>query len=342
MFVNNILRWLDNNEEIKSKVLIKITIYLIIFVLTVFLVSCETSEDYGNRVGYSPPPTNKNIMDSQRKKYTSKLKDNNKGQEQLYIKRKKIHIQEKEVGSTSGSIWADSALPKSLLTEFKPTRAGEYITVNIPEYLRSKSDSASPANAAPGAKKTDSGSDALRSFKFEVLGTEPGGDVFIRGVKNINSDSGEQKTVVVLAKIPRREVNNSEINAQDLSEVSVSESSNGVSSNYATTGWDTVVSQKLSEKNFDMKAMASNVEADKKEVEAQKKTLADQKKSLDEEADRLKKDRNRLNTESARAKALLDAASAISTPAPAAAPGAPAAPGTPPATPGAQPGAAQP
>ncbi|MES2614159.1 MAG: hypothetical protein V4591_01955 [Bdellovibrionota bacterium] len=278
-----------NNEiifELSTKRLIQLTTLFMFLALAMFLASCQMSEPYGNRVGHAPLP-NIQPTPSYANKGISQNNSVNKGQEQLYIKRDQLSIQPKEFGSSSGSIWADSSLPKSLATEFKPTRPGEVVTVNIPENLQFKDEAA----------KTE----PAKSFKFEVAGIEPGGEVYLRGVKNYTAENGEQRNIIILAKIPRRDFNNSEINAKDLTEVAVHESSSTGESDYSSTGWDQTVSKKIAGYTPDVSTKTAALESEKKEVETQKKALADQQKALTDESERLKKDRKRLDAETARA-----------------------------------------
>ncbi len=297
--------------EPASNRIIKLTLLFLFLAIIIFLVSCQTNRNnpYGKRVGYSQ--FSKNQPNAFLGKSLLKTSGSNeKGKEQLYIKRELKSIKQKETGSTSGSIWADSASPKNLITEFKPSRPGDFVTVNIPEDLQYKADAAAPA-ATPGqtpAAKVE----PVKSMKFEVAGIEPGGDVYLRGSKTYTDENGEQRNIMVLAKLPRKNINNTEINAKDLTEVAVDENLNGAGSNYSTTGWDQTVSRKVSGYSPDLSAQTAKFDAEKKELDVQKKALADQQKALTEGNDRLKKDRQRLDAEAARARSLLDAATVVS------------------------------
>lgn len=301
---------LNNIPELKSKWLIRITFLLLFLVFIIFLTSCQMGDQYRNRVGYTPLPKGQasNSLAPQPSFNGNKRFD--KGQEQLYLKREQINIKQKEIGSSSGSIWADSAAPKNLMTEFKPSKPGDFVTVQIPENLQYKPEQNAQANNAAGANSNQQ-AEPVKSMKFEVVGMEPGGDVFLRGTKNYTSENGEQRNIVVMAKVPRRSINSSEINAKDLTEVAVNENLNGAPSNYSTVGWDQVVSRKIANYTPDLSAQITQLDGQKKEIETQKKALADQQKSLADEAERLKKDRKRLDSETARAKSILDAATSV-------------------------------
>lgn len=298
---------LESNKAItddNSKFILKLTLLFLIIALFIFLCSCQLNNPYINPVNRKPLPN----MNSTTPTLSNSKQNNttNKSQEQLYIKREQVNIKPRDFGSSSGSIWADSPSPKNLVTEFKPTKPGDIVTVNIPEDLQYKPD----AGAAGGATPTPKGESA-KSFKFQVAGIEPGGDVYLRGVKNYIGNNGEERNVVVMAKMPRRNMNNSDINAADLTEVAVSESSNGGQSDYTTTGWDQTVSKKISNFSPDNTAQTASIDAERKDLDTQKKALADQQKSIAEQTDRLKKDRARLDAETARAKGILNAATSV-------------------------------
>lgn len=309
---DKVSEYFNKIPELNSKRLFQITFVLLLFSLVIFLASCQTrnNNQYGNRVNSVPLPNmqpkpmlSNGIMNKG---------DFNKGQEQLYIKREQKSIKQRESGSSTGSIWADSSSPKSLVTEFKPSKPGDVVTVNIPENLQFKPDANTQAGStAQNQNAQNQKVEPVKSFKFEVVGIEPGGDVYLRGVKNYTSDNGEQRNVVVMAKVPRRNINDSEINAKDLTEVAVNENVNGMQSDYASTGWDPVVSRKISGYAPDATAQLATLNAEKKDIETQKKSLAEQKKSLDAESERIKKDRKRLDTETARAKSIIDAATIV-------------------------------
>jgi hypothetical protein len=297
--------------------------------LCIFFVSC-VNDQYANRVSQVPLPMANPRASFSKGAHLGNLKGK-KDKEQLYIKRDNLRIQSKEEGSTTGSLWADSASPKNLATEFKPSKAGDVVTVHIPEDLQYKPDEGNAPSKAGATAAPENKKEPVKSFKFEVVGIEPGGDVYLRGMKSYVSDTGDQRNIVVMAKVPRRNINNSQINANDLSEVAVNENSMGSQSEYTSTGWDKMVSKKITDSAPDLKAQTALAQEQQKEIDTQKKALAEQKKALDDQADRLRKDRARLDaTKTAQAPA-----------SPNAAPGAaPASPAQTPATPDA--GAAKP
>ncbi|MBX9704478.1 MAG: hypothetical protein K2X39_10030, partial [Silvanigrellaceae bacterium] len=51
--------------------------------------------------------------------------------EQLFLKRDQMRIEQREEGSTTGSIWADSPQPHSYFAEARPSRLGETVNVII-------------------------------------------------------------------------------------------------------------------------------------------------------------------------------------------------------------------
>lgn len=281
-------------EPTSKKFVLRFTIVFFIIVLLVFFTSCKA---------YSQTSTLQNTNNN-----TSNKTDNLKNQEQLFIKRENLQIKNKEAGSSSGSIWADSTQPKGLVTDYQPTHIGDVLTVTIPEDLQF-TPPADQANAANAQKF-----DPVKSLKFEVIGIEPGGDVFLRATKNYVSETGENRSILVMAKMPQRNLNKFEISANELTQVAVNTNINGATSDYSYSGWDKIVSRKVSGFAPDLNSMATALEGKTKELETQQKALKDQQKSLQDEADRVKKDRERLNSETAKAKQLLDSATIVDAP----------------------------
>lgn len=295
---------LDNIPEPTSKkFVIRFTIIFGVLALIIFFISCTKAHAQSIQPSQALPlprglePNNTNNQSATPEK----------DQERLFIKREKLQIKLSEPGSTTGSIWADSNQPKSLATEYQPTRAGEVITVSIPEDLQFKA----PEQANANEQKYD----PVKSLKFEIVGFEPGGDVFLRGTKNYVSESGEQKSIMIMAKMPQRNLNKFEIDAKDLTQVAVNSSNNGMISEYSAAGWDLTVSRQLSGYAPDLNAGIAALDGQKKALETQQQALKEQQKALTEEADRLKKDRSRLNTEAAQARELLDSATVVDPPA---------------------------
>lgn len=272
-------------EPTSKKFVLRFTIGFSILVLIIFFSSCHKANA----------------------QYTEN-KEQTKGQEQLFIKRESLQIKSKEGGSTTGSIWSDAPQPKSLATEYQPTHTGEIVTVNIPESLQYK-----PGTEQPNSN-TNQKYDPIKSLKFEIVGFEPGGDVYLRATKNYISESGEQRSIMVMAKIPQRNLNKFEINANDLTQLAVNSSINGEISDYSSAGWDLTTSRKISGFAPDLNSAIASLDGQKKELDIQQKSLKDQQKSITEETERLKKDRARLDSQTAQAKKILDSAAIIDSP----------------------------
>jgi hypothetical protein len=291
---------LDNIPEPTSKkFVIRFTICFAFLVLIIFFTSCKANAQANPSSLLSQENTQTTSISKQEKNADI---ENSKGQEQLFIKRENLRIKSREPGSTSGSIWSDSSQPKTLATEYQPTHNGEVITVTIPDDLQYK-PTADQANS-PASEKYD----PLKSLKFEIVGFEPGGDVYLRATKSYVSESGEQKFIMVMAKMPQRSLNKFEVSARELTQVAVNSTNNGSTSDYSSAGWDLTTSRKISGYAPDLNSAIASLDGQKKEIDTQQKALKDQQKALTDEADRLKKDRERLNTEAAQAKQLLDAA----------------------------------
>ena len=303
---------LDNIPEPTSKkFVVRFTIGFVLIVLIIFFTSCKANAQVVPSPGAIPLPVKQAEMfdPNSTKQDKNENTENSKGQERLFIKRENLQIKLKEPGSSSGSIWADSSQPKSLSTEYQPTRAGEVITVTIPDDLQYKP----AADQASGS--TDQKFDPVKSLKFEIVGFEPGGDVYLRGSKTYVNESGEQRSVMVMAKMPQRSLNKFEVDAKELTQVAVNSKINGASSDYSSAGWDVTTSRKVSGFAPDLNSAIASLDGQKKEMDIQQKALKDQQKALAEEADRLKKDRNRLNAETAQARQLLDSATIMDPPA---------------------------
>lgn len=296
-------------EPTSKKFVVRFTIIFVILALIIFFASCTQAQAQIIPSPQDLPLPKDKIIEMNEGK--SQFLPKEKEQEHLFIKREKMQIKLKEPGSTTGSIWADSSQPKSLATEYQPTHTSEVITVSIPEDLQFKAPE--QANNTP-ATSNNQKYDPVKSLKFEIVGFEPGGDVFLRGSKNYVSESGEQKNIMIMAKMPQRNLNKFEIDAKDLTQVAVSSTNNGMLSEYSAAGWDLTASRLLSGYAPDLNAGIAALDGQKKELETQQKALKDQQKALTDEADRLKKDRNRLNAETAQAKQLFDAATIMDPP----------------------------
>lgn len=305
---------LDNIPEPTSKkFVLRFTICFVFLVLIIFFTSCKADAQVTSSNAPAPVQylTEKDLYSNNAsisKQGQTNNSENPKGQEQLFIKRENLQIKSREPGSTSGSIWADSPQPKTLATEFRPTHTGEVITVTIPDDLQYK-PAADQANSPTGQKY-----DPVKSLKFEIVGIEPGGDVYLRGTKSYVSETGEQKFIMVMAKMPQRSLNKFEVSARELTQIAIHSSGAG-GSDYSSAGWDLTASRKVSGFAPDLNTAIASLDSQKKDLDTQQKALKDQQKALTEEADRLKKDRNRLNAEAAQAKQILESATVIDAPA---------------------------
>ena len=294
---------LDNIPEPTSKkFVLRFTICFAFLVLIIFFTSCNKANAQVNPTPALPLPQGNDQESSISKQEKNSNTENPKGQEQLFIKRENLQIKSREPGSTSGSIWSDSSQPKTLATEYQPTHTGEVVTVTIPDDLQYK-PSADQTSSSTGQKY-----DPVKSLKFEIVGIEPGGDVYLRGTKSYISESGDQRSIMVMAKMPQRSLNKFEVSARELTQVAVNSSNNGANSEYSSAGWDLTTSRKVSGYAPDLNSAIASLDGQKKDLDVQQKALKDQQKALTEEADRLKKDRERLNAETAQAKQILDAA----------------------------------
>ncbi|KAB8027974.1 hypothetical protein [Fluviispira multicolorata] len=301
-------------EPTSKKFVLRLTFLFVIIALIIFFSSCTPTFN-ASAQNFTPRPLVGNLNDPQSDSLEKKIERNNstenpRNQEQLFIKRENLSIKSREAGSTSGSIWADSMQPKSLATDFQPAHVGEIITVNIPEDLQYKPDTAPQAGAGASSQKYD----PIKSMKFEVVGFEPGGDVYLRGSKTYVSETGETKSLLVMAKIPQRSLNKFEVDAKEITQIAVTENNSGQVSDYSAAGWDLTVSRKLSGYAPDLNTAMASLDGQKKELETQKNALKEQEKSLKDEADRLKKDRSRLDAETAQAKKILESAVIIDGP----------------------------
>lgn len=292
-----------------SRALIRFTVLGIVITFMFVLFSCRAPN-----TGRGRPPTPE-ISPARLEK----------SQDPLYIKRETLNVKPKDPGSKTGSIWADSSDPRTLFSEFKPTKMGDVVTVNIPDDLQFKW----PGLSSPGAKsKDDKGSkdskdskkegggdtskasadlakvgettqaifEPVKRFKMEIVAIDT--NIYLRGVRNFKGKNGEQMQIGVFAKVPRRVVNSFEIDARELTEVAVSENSNGAMSDYGAPGWDVTVSRKLSGFNPDVTAEMAALEGVRNELVTFQKSLEERQKALNDETERLKKDRERLTKQS--------------------------------------------
>jgi hypothetical protein len=293
-----------------SKTLIKVTAFLIALVFGWLLVSCQTIP--------------RKRISAQRG--TQELSQ--KQSDPIYIKRETLSIKPRFEGSTTGSIWADSLSPRQLIAEPKPQKAGEMVTINLPESLRFGAQNASPAAPASAANPKQSANskskpkpgdsqgqnpmpaaqsllantsfEELSHFKMQIVALEPQGDAFLKGTKSFSGPDGELRTFTLLAKLPSQNINSYELNAESLGEISLVESQGSQSSEYIASGWDTTISRKLSGWLPDLEAQAEIFDGEKKELEVLKNGIKDQQKSILQERERMISERKRNNEQMAK------------------------------------------
>ena len=123
----------------ESNALFKMTVFLMLLVFTWLLISCQTTT-----------PRKRSFAQNRSEEAFEKQPD------VLFLKRENLSIKPRYQGSTTGSIWADTQSPRELIADARPSRAGEMITVTIPESLRFASfPSAQKTAGAKGAAQKD-------------------------------------------------------------------------------------------------------------------------------------------------------------------------------------------
>lgn len=145
----------------------------------------------------------------------------------------------------------------------------------------------------------------LTQLKMEIVGREPTGETYLRGVKSYRNGLGELRDVTVFAKIPDRLVTGFEIDARDLTEVAVNEQVNGQTAEYASTGWDPIVSRRLAGYTPDVNAEVQALEDVRQELVMAQGAMKEQMKAMADERSRVQKDRQRNFDETERLKTAL-------------------------------------
>lgn len=336
-FLNHVLFSQDS-----SKTLLQLTMLGIIISFTILLLSCQTIQrpqgENPNAALVSPGVTPPQALDTP----AAKRWDNGGSKrelERLYLKKDELVIQETETGSSTGSIWADSREPRSLLFEATPNKEGQTITIMIPEELqfdpRNQSTQASRDKNAKQAGKDDRGnargdtdskkanadspqnqglnlSDPyesspslqiaqrpIKTFKMQIVGFEPSGDVFLRGMRKYAGENGEEQTTMVLAKVPRRALNGFELDARELTDVVINEGLGNRSREYSASGWDDMVSRRLSGFMPDINSEMSSLDSLREEIKTAQTALREQSKANEMERERMRKERDRMAAQSA-------------------------------------------
>jgi hypothetical protein len=301
-FQNRFVQVTDHPEHPRR--LLQITLFGIILTFTVILFSCQTA----------PRP----IMPMQTRKFDAAKPE--RELDQLYLKRNEVVIKNSESGSSTGSIWADSREPRSLLVDASPSKEGQTITVTIPEELRfdpkgntadsgkekdKKSVTDAPKDgSAQGLKLTDPDEASpaqraalrpIKALKMQIVGFEPSGDVYLRGVRKYTGANGEENSIMVLAKVPRRQLNTFQLDARELTDVVVNEDLGGRTREYSAQGWDEIVSRRLSGFSPDMNSELASLDALKDEIRTAQSSLRDQARANEMERERIRKERNRMS-----------------------------------------------
>jgi hypothetical protein len=243
--------------------------------------------------------------------------------DQLYLRRDELLIKNKEAGSSTGSIWADSSEPRVLFNDPAPNKEGQTVTVVIPDELQFDPKSAAASTPEKSKDKKDkkpqdAASDPLKltdpdslspslqvaqtpikSLKMQIVSFEPGGDVYLRGSRRFKSPQGEENVTMVLAKVPRRALTGYEIDARDLTDVAVNEDVGGKLREYSAQGWDEVVSRRLAGFAPDLQSELNGIEDLRNEIRSAQNVLREQAKANEMERDRVRKDRERLSQQAA-------------------------------------------
>ena len=321
--------------------MLQLTLFGIILTFTVLLFSCQSA----------PRP----VVQVQPRKFDAARPE--RELDQLYLKRSEVFIKNTDNGSSTGSVWADAREPRSLLVDSAPGKEGQTITVLIPEELRfdpanSSTDSGSQTkdkdkkNASkPAQENAGSSSDLkltdpteaspsqrlalrpIKSIKMQIVGFEPSGDVYLRGVRKYTGANGEDNSIMILAKVPRRQLSGFELDARELTDVAVSEDLGGRTREYATQGWDEMVSRRLAGFTPDLQSELASIDSLREEIRTAQASLRDQAKANEMERERIRKERNRMSGQpSAGGNAAESSAQSSAPAAPAPAAAAPAAP----------------
>ncbi|NBO38160.1 hypothetical protein EBU99_06225 [bacterium] len=244
--------------------------------------------------------------------------------DQLYLKRDEFVIKNREAGSSTGSIWADSSEPRTLLADATPNKEGQTINVLIPDELQfdpksmtsetdakakdkdkktgGKSDTSTAGNNALRLTDPDDASPSqkiaqkpIKTLKMQIVGFEPGGDVYLRGTRRFVGNNGEENTTMVLAKMPRRALTGYEVDARELTDVAVNEDLGGRTREYSAPGWDEIVSRRLAGFNPDLKSEMLALDGLRDEIKTAQASLRDQAKANEMERERIRKERSRMS-----------------------------------------------
>ncbi|MEY2987998.1 MAG: hypothetical protein RJB13_1519 [Pseudomonadota bacterium] len=305
-----IATYLEKTEN--SSKLLKLTLSGIVITFTVLLFSCQSLPQ--------SPNFNRPIPQA----FPSEVSD--KGADRLFLQRSEVQIRNREQGSSTGSIWADAQDPRTLTSDAAPSKEGQTITVVIPDELQFSPQSVTSVEKKSDAKddkkqssKNENGiqlSDPdfaspslqlsqapMKEFKMQIVGFEPGGDVYLRGTRRFSGATGDETTAMVLAKVPRRYLNGYSIDARDLTDVAVNENIAGKLREYSAPGWDEMVSRRLAGFSPDLKSEMGALDGLRDEIKIAQKALREQAQANELERERLRKERERLESQGTQARA---------------------------------------
>ncbi len=146
--------------------------------------------------------------------------------------------------------------------------------------------------------------DPLSSLKMQIIAMDQSGDVFLRGFKDFNTNMGEKRSVMILAKLPKRALMGYEIDARELTEIEVSDEVGGQTTSYRASGWDVATSRRLSGFTPDINYELMALDEVRGELAQQQKSIRDQRNAIVTEQERIKKERERTAAVEQRDKAL--------------------------------------
>lgn len=306
---SNLVHFSEKPEN--SNKLLKLTLSGLIITFTVLLFSCQT-----------PPPPSQRVLPPMPLARKLEGERQERNLDQLYLKRDEFIIKNRETGSSTGSIWADTQEPRTLLADPTPNREGQTITVMIPPELQfdpksvtindnlknkdksnSKDKKKDTEQETAGLKLTDPDAASptiqlsqgpIKSFKMQIIGFEPGGDVYLRGQRRFTGANGEENMTMVLAKVPRRALTSFELDARELTDVAVNEDIEGRQKEYSAPGWDEMVSRRLAGFTPDLKSEMSAIDGLRDEIRTAQSALRDQAKANETERERIRKERERM------------------------------------------------
>lgn len=296
--------WASYSEKTEnSSKLLKLTLSGIVITFTVLLFSCQTLPQAQS--------LNRPIPQS----FPTDVSD--KGADQLFLQRNEVQIRNREQGSSTGSIWADAQDPRTLTSDAAPSKEGQTVSIIIPDDLQFNPQSITRTEKKPDskddkkeqAKKDNSiqltdpdlaspsyqvSQAPMKQFKMQIVGFEPGGDVYLRGTRRFLNASGDETTTMVLAKVPRRHLNGYSIDARNLTEVAVNENIAGRLREFSAPGWDEMVSRRLAGFSPDLKSEMGALDGLRDEIKLAQKALREQAQANELERERLRKERERL------------------------------------------------